>query len=149
MSQQNNNSFPIDPFTTSGVELAEALNELNESNNSMQSGTSRPDYAVQGFKWLDITAAKNIEKMYTGSVDLSIIEYDTVAEKAIVNGGESFADKSRSIIHKFSKVAGVLPLVANMVEGEFYLNSADKRIFFLDALGALGSIHRIGISGAL
>lgn len=140
MSQQNPNSFPIDPLTVGGTALAARLNELNDAMNSSQSGTSRPSYAVQGYKWIDKSNTVNIEKFFTGTVDLSIINYDTTKEKAIVNGGAGFTDKSKSIIHKFSTTANEVPLVANMVAGEFYLNSADKKIFFLDSLGAVASI---------
>lgn len=139
MAQQNQNSFPIDPFITSGTELATVLNELNDAYVSLQSGTSRPTYAVQGYKWLDVTDTTNIEKMYTGSVDLSLLEYDTIANKAIVNGGNSFTDTARSIKNKTSNVSLTVPTAGNMEDGEFFLNNADKKMFFLDGGGTVAS----------
>lgn len=139
MSQQLNDDFNIDPLTTSGTELASILNRLNSAVLSMQSGTSRPSYAVQGFKWLDITADLNIEKFYTGSTDLSILEYDTTNNVAQINGGAGFTDKTKAIKHKTSSTALAIPLSTDMQAGEFFLNTADKKLYFKDSTGAVQS----------
>lgn len=141
MAQQLPTNFPIDPFTTSGIELASILNELQDAYKSTQSGTSRPDYAVQGFQWLDITGTKNIAKMYTGSVDLWLLEYDTVAGKAIINGGSGFTDKSKSIVNKSSIVTTEEPVNTDLIAGEIAINRADKKLFFLDDSGNTASVE--------
>lgn len=140
MAQQSNTSFPIDPYTTSGIELATKLNELNEAANTSQSGTSRPLYAKQGFVWSDITNAVNKMKYYTGTSDLSILEYDTIGNRAIVNGGDSISDKSKNILHKNTNTSQQVPIPSDLKEGEIVINTADKIIYFLDDAGAIASV---------
>lgn len=135
MPQQNPNSFPIDPHTTSGTELATRLNELNEANNTTQSGTNRPTYALQGFQWVDISDTVNLLKYFTGTMDLSILEFDTVENKAILNGGNSFTDKARVIKNKASKIPSEIPKPDDMEDGEIFINQADKTIIILDDAG--------------
>lgn len=135
MAQQNPNSFPIDPHTTSGTELATRLNELNEANNTTQSGTSRPTYALQGFQWVDVSDTVNLLKYFTGTIDLSLIEFDTVENKAILNGGNGFTDKARVIKNKASKIPSEIPDPEDMEDGEIFINQADKSIFILDDAG--------------
>ena len=140
MSQQNSTDFDIDPTTTSGTELAGILNRLNSAVLSMQSGTSRPAYAVQGFKWLDITDTVNLEKFFTGSTDLSILQYDTVNNVAEVNGGAGFTDKTKAIKHKVSAVATTVPVAGDVQAGEILVNNADKKLFFKDSSGIIREI---------
>ena len=141
MSQQQTSSFPIDPFTTSGTELGTILNELQDAYKSTQSGTSRPAYSVQGFQWVDISDTLNAIKYFTGTLDLSIVEYDTVANTAIINGGISISDKTKAILHKISKTASTVPNKADMREGEIIINVADATIYFLDENGNVSNIN--------
>ncbi len=80
MALRNNGDFPIDPFTVSGVELAERLGRLVESLDTSNSGTTRPSYATQGSWWLD-TATANEAKIYmfdgTNDVLIGIINLST------------------------------------------------------------------------
>lgn len=135
MAQQNSTSFPIDPFTTSGVELATKLNELNDANISSQSGTSRPAYALQGFVWSDITSDINKLKYYTGATDLYILEYDVTRNTAIINGGLDFTDKSKAIALKSSTTSGGIPASADLIKAELVVNLTDKKLFSKDDNG--------------
>jgi len=135
MAQQLIGDFNIDPTTTSGTELASILNRLNSAVLSMQSGTSRPAYAVQGYKWLDVTDTLNLEKFYTGTTDLSILEYDTVNNVAQVNGGASFTDDTKAIKNKVSSTIDAVPVPADVQAGEILVNTADEKIFIKNASG--------------
>jgi len=141
MSQQQDTSFPIDPFTTSGIELASRLNELNDAMISTQSGTSRPAYATQAYQWVDITTSINAVKFYTGVNDLSIIAYDTTKNKALITGGNSFSDTSKAIKLKSSITQGESPNVNDLEDGEIAINRENQKIFFKNSTGGIASIH--------
>jgi len=73
MSQQPDTDFDIDPYTTSGIQLVDYINNLNNALLSMRSGTSRPPSAQAGTVWLDTTSATDhISYFYDGSVDIKI-----------------------------------------------------------------------------
>jgi len=76
MAQQPSNDFNIDPALTSGNELAEILNRLNNVLLTMRSGPSRPVSALAGTSWLDTSEVPtvNIHRLmfFDGTNDLEI-----------------------------------------------------------------------------
>ena len=69
MTQNYNAS--IDPFSTSGQDLATELNENSASLLSQHSGAARPSYAQAGMTWVDNSElpTKSTVNFFDGTVD--------------------------------------------------------------------------------
>lgn len=73
MSQHQATDLVIDPFTTSGQQLAVILNRLHDAYASMHSGAARPPYAKVGLIWLDTSTAPGKLMWYDGTTDHELI----------------------------------------------------------------------------
>lgn len=69
MSQHQTTDLVIDPFTTSGQQLAVILNRLHGAYATMHSGAARPPYAKPGTVWLDNTTPPGKLMWYDGTTD--------------------------------------------------------------------------------
>lgn len=79
MTQRRFKDWPIDPNTTSGVDLAEYLNDAVEAADTTSLGNNRPSYIEAGGLW-----SKGID----GAVDLYLFD----GEDDILVGGSGAAD---------------------------------------------------------
>lgn len=84
MSVINAGDFPIDPYSTSGVELASILNRLKLAWNTTNSGVARPTYAKRGTLWIDesgLGGAPSLIKlmMFDGANDIEVAEFNVTS----------------------------------------------------------------------
>ena len=70
---QRPNSYPIDPNTTSGTDLATLMNEDEVAESSNHSGNARPAYLTAGGIWTQTVAGGTLNlMMYDGTNDVRI-----------------------------------------------------------------------------
>jgi hypothetical protein len=94
MAVLNAGDFPIDPYTCSGIQLAQILNRLHDSLLTLHSGTTPPPYAQAGTLWVDTTKAGGAPpilelKMNTGTGDVTLAEFDTAGNTVSVKGASA------------------------------------------------------------
>lgn len=68
--------WPISPYLTSGIELADYLNSVIESVDTNNLGSSRPSYLEAGGIWSKSEDSKINLYLYTGSADVKIASSD-------------------------------------------------------------------------
>jgi hypothetical protein len=77
MSIQNPSDFPIDPYVTSGVDLADRLTRYNNTVLTSNAGTTRPPYAQSGTLWLNTSDPKRtVLYLFDGIADIELGEFD-------------------------------------------------------------------------
>lgn len=79
MTQRDFKSWPIDPNNTSGIDLAEVLNDAVEAADTNNLGNNRPSYVEAGGLW---------SKGNNGSIDLFLFDGD----KDVLIGGSAAGD---------------------------------------------------------
>jgi len=87
MAQIPDGTYPIDPYSTSGVQLAQKLNDKQEADISSHSGISLPSYGVLGTVWLNTASTVHVMNFYSGTQSKEIYKYDSVAQEIIFDGG--------------------------------------------------------------
>jgi hypothetical protein len=73
MSQSQNTDYAIDPYTTSGVQLADILNRMHVADLTGHSGAARPPYARAGTIWLDSSVAPGKWMVFDGANDVPLL----------------------------------------------------------------------------
>ncbi|RLC36307.1 hypothetical protein DRH27_05410 [Candidatus Falkowbacteria bacterium] len=119
MSQRLPTDFGIDPYTTSGIELAQILDRMAGALDSTNSGLVRPDYAIAGTLWLDTTGAGGSPslldlRMFDGVADILIAQFNVDAGTISVTGalgeapidGEAYTRKNGAwVLGQFVRLA--------------------------------------------
>jgi len=107
MSQQPDEDFDIDPYTTSGIQLTTYLNNLNDALLSMRSGDSTPPSAVAGTVWLKTTdSANHICYYYDGTIDIKMFTVVTASNTIVFEDNYiTFKDSSLAISEDGSALA--------------------------------------------
>ena len=77
---QLTDEWPIDPYSTSGIDLAGILNRLEEAFNTTQFGNSRPATAQPGTLWVsqDGSTGEVTLWLFTGTSDIKVADSDGI-----------------------------------------------------------------------
>lgn len=81
MTQRNFKDWPIDPYKTSGIDLAEIINDAVEAADTNNAGNTRPSYLEAGGIWSKGSAE-------TGGMDLYLFD----GQKDVLIGGSASGD---------------------------------------------------------
>lgn len=81
----------IDPTTTSGPDLATALDSFRDALNTHHRGASRPSYAQYGTLWVkNVSAVAQELYFYDGTDDILLLTVDTTNNRMFMPGGVLF-----------------------------------------------------------
>lgn len=91
MSQALPSDYLIDPYATSGVDLADVLNRLSGGEITRHSGVARPSYAKPGTLWMDDSQTPYTLKLFDGVNDYAVGYAATNIHAANWNPASSYA----------------------------------------------------------